>query len=123
MNTPNPYVHWGINNTLLSWPEGQRRQQALADGLRRLAAANGIKFREPLQIDSNGEFSLAVSNGTDRDGPQDGCGEFGEVIAELVNKSGGARTGIHPTKHMGANNGWCRLEHFAAQSILEKVKP
>lgn len=101
--------------------EGDRREKELADGLRRLAAANGIKFREPLQIDSNGEFHLAVSNGTARDGSGDPCGQFGERIVSLLNKSDGARCGFMTTNQMSPENGWCRLNHFEAQSILEEV--
>ncbi len=117
----NPFAHWGIDNSLSPLAEGDRREIALAEGLRRLAAANGIKFREPLQIDSNGEFSLAVV-GSDPQHPN-ACGKFGETIAALLNESGGARCGILPTKYHSAENGWCRLNHFAAQSILEKSFP
>lgn len=117
----NPFAHWGLGTDISSFDDARRRENALADGLRKLAAANGIQFREPLSIDGNGEFHLAVSNETAQDSKHDPCGGFGEVIARLLNDSGGARTGIQPTRYMSPENGWCRLNHFAAQSILEKV--
>ena len=116
------YAHGGAGSTLLPLPEGRRREAALADGLQQLAARCGIKLREPLQIDSNGEFHLAVSNGTDCDGPKDPCGRWGEEFAALLNWSKGARCGYAPTQHHAPENGWCRLNHFAAQAMLEKAE-
>lgn len=71
------YAHQGTSESLSPMTDASRRESALADGLRRLAWKEGITFREPLQMDSNGEFSLAVSNGTARDGKHDVCGKFG----------------------------------------------
>jgi len=104
----NPFAH---NPGLSPVDEAIRREKALADGLRRLAKDKGKTFEEPLQITSLGEFLLVARGG------------FGGDIAVLLNASGGARTGINPTRYLEATNNWCYLNHFAAQSILEKVYP
>jgi hypothetical protein len=116
------YAHGGAGSTLAPWPESQRRAAAIADGLRQLAKRCGITLREPLTIDSNGEFSLAVSNGTERDGECDPCGQWGAGFAAHLNASGGARCGIYPTTHHHERGGWRRINHFAAQVMLEQAE-
>ena len=100
--------------------QGDAREKALAEGLRRLAKAHGIILREPLQIDSRGEFSLSVSNGTARDGQSDACGCYGVPLAALIAKHS-PRTGYAPTSFMSPENGWCRLHHFSVQAMLEEA--
>ena len=109
----NPFAHSGHETGLFPLQESQRREDALREGLRSLAASEGIEFEGGLHIDSNGDFNLVVSNHRG----------FGPRIAALLNLSGGARTGIFPTRHLLPTNNWCRLNHFAAQSILETVNP
>lgn len=103
------------------FPQGKARGEALAEGLRILAARYGVKFREPLHINAKGEFFLVVSNGTERDGPNDPCGQYGEGLAALIGKHG-SRTGAiyygyH--HHREASAGWCWMNHFAIQAMLE----
>ena len=118
------YAHWGAGSDLLPFPEGKRREEAISDGLRQLAKRCGIALREPLHIDSNGEFHLVASNGTDRDGPQDGCGQYGEQFAALIAKHG-SRTGVLAygySNHRAASDGWCMMNHFAVQAMLEEAE-
>jgi hypothetical protein len=102
--------------------QADAREAALAAGLRRLAKRHGIAFREPLQIDSRGEFPLVVSNGTPKDGPQDFCGQYGEALAAVISRHN-PRTGRVPTSYMSPENGWCRMNHFDVQAMLEEANP
>jgi hypothetical protein len=98
---------------------GDYRAHHLAEGLRELAKKHGIKFREPLHIDTNGEFHLTVSNGTPHDGPNDGCGRYGTLAPILVKYR--PRTGIYPTKHLSAeHDGWCMMNHFDVEKMLNE---
>jgi hypothetical protein len=94
---------------------GDYRAHHLADGLRELAKKHGIKFREPLHIDTNGEFHLTVSNGTAHDGPNDGCGKYGTLLP-ILNRHN-PRTGIRSTSNMG-DSGWCMMNHFDVERML-----
>ncbi len=78
----------------------------LADGLRALATAHGVTFREPLQIDARGEFALIV----ERTG-------YGEKLAALLSRHN-ARTGIRPGAMLDALNGWCAMNHFDVERML-----
>lgn len=99
---------------------GKHREQMLAGGLRQLALYHGIKFREPLQIDSNGEFSLVAEHPTaERGFMGDPCGEYGERFAALLSKHN-PRTGIMPTKHLHSKDGWCRINHFDVERMLNE---
>ncbi len=102
--------------------EGRRREEELAEGLRRLAKAHGIAFRERLHINSNGEFSLSVSNGTERDGEKDPCGQYGEALAAILSKHG-LRCGMFPSHHISPCNGWGYMNHFTVEEMLEEQKP
>jgi hypothetical protein len=99
--------------------QGDAREAALADGLRELAACFGVTLREPLHIDSNGEFSLVVSNGTARDFAGDPCGQYGKEFADLIARYN-PRMGLTPSRFMSPENGWCRMNHFDAQTMLER---
>jgi hypothetical protein len=103
--------------------QGQAREAAMADGLRELAARYGVKFREPLHIDANGEFSLVAANEANQNAPSDPCGYYGEGLAALIAKHG-SRTGslaygYH--NHRAASDGWCKMNHFAVQAMLEEA--
>lgn len=123
LETPAPsrYAHGGSGEDLSPMEDGRRREQAIADGLRRLAKRCGITLREPLNIDSNGEFHLIASNGTDRDGAQDQCGHYGEAFAVLIAKHG-SRTGYVSHNHRAASDGWCMMNHFSVQAMLEDAE-
>jgi len=101
---------------------GMHREKMLACGLRMLALYHGIRFREPLQIDSNGEFALvAMLNHEEVYTPWASvqCGPYGETFVALLNKHN-PRTGIRPTKYMHAKDGWCRINHFDVERMLNE---
>lgn len=100
---------------LTPWEIGRLRESKLADGLRALAVRHGIKFREPLHIDSNGEFPLVVI-GTE----EPFCGQYGEKLARIIGAHR-PRTGIHAQEgnYMLAENGWCYMNHFDVERMLE----
>lgn len=101
------------------WEAGRKRELMLAAGLRQLAIIHGITFREPLQIDAAGEFSLVVALPGERGMKSDPCGEYGETFVALLNRHN-PRTGIFPTKHMDPRNGWCRINHFDVERMLNE---
>ena len=101
--------------------ESREREASIAQGLRDLAKQHGITLREPLVIDSNGEFSIQVSNGTDKDGHKDPCGEFGTFADQLSRHS--PRCGFVPTKYLSPKNGWCRINHFDAEKLVAERLP
>lgn len=110
---------------MTQWEAGRKREQLLASGLRTLGAKHGIRFREPLQIDTNGEFSLVVLlNPEDEHTPSASvqCGSYGVSFVALLNKHN-PRTGIRPTKHMDPRNGWCRINHFDVERMLNEGLP
>ncbi len=92
------------------WETGQKREQLLASGLRTLGAKFGLLFREPLYIDSNGEFSLVVDHDVR---------SYGQPFVDLLNKHN-PRTGVRPTKYMDPRNGWCRINHFDVERMLNE---
>lgn len=108
-----------LTKGMTPWEAGRKRESMLAAGLRQLAIKHGIKFREPLQIDSNGEFSLVAALPGERGMPSDPCGEYGESFVALLNKHG-PRTGIMHTKFMHDKDGWCRIGHFDVESMLNE---
>lgn len=89
------------------WEIGNKREKALADGLRRFAKHHGYVFKEPLQIDSIGEMNLFIKDGT-----------FGPSM-ELI-RHHNPRCGMYPTKHMCQENSWCMMNHFDVERLLEE---
>lgn len=98
-----------------SFEHSRKREAALAKGLTAIALNYGVVLQQPLQIDSNGEFSIvAVKEGQD---PRYGCGQFGEKFAAALGKNW--RSGINTADfNMLPENGWCRLNHFEAEKIV-----
>lgn len=91
------------------------REQALAEGLRRLAVKFGLTFQEPLQINSRGEFNLFLDHKNYTENPR-----YGEEFTKLLNKHS-PRTGINPTKHMDPMNSWCMMFHFDVARMLTEA--
>lgn len=99
---------------LTPWEVGRHRENMLAGGLRELAMLHGIRFREPLYIDGNGEFSLVCCSDIVGKAP---C--YGQPFVALLNKHN-PRTGIYPTKYMDPRNNWCRINHFDVECMLNE---
>lgn len=99
---------------LSPYAAGREREKLLALGLRLLGQQFSIKFKEPLQIDANGEFSLVCE--TDIVGM---LPFYGVAFVALLNKHN-PRTGILPTKHMDPANNWCRINHFDVERMLNE---
>jgi hypothetical protein len=97
----------------------RQREAALVAGLGALAASHGVTLQTPLRIDSNGEFNLLAmpSNGAD---PLYGTGKFGEGFTAVVNMHS-PRTGVTSGAILSPENGWCRMGHFAVESMLLKA--
>lgn len=93
----------------------RKRELILADGLRTLAKNNNIQLKEPLQIDSLGEFSIVVE--PEKGAYTNSCGKFGDTFAKTISQYE-PRTGVIPTKHLDGLNGWCRINHFSVEKML-----
>lgn len=62
----------------------RERELRLAQGLRDLAAKHGKTFKEPLAIDSRGEFNLFIEPDPPQPGFPGACGQYGDALAALV---------------------------------------
>lgn len=91
------------------WEQGRTREVALAQGLMRLAEKYEVEFEAPLHINSNGEFRLVLAGGA----------RFGDELAGILSKYR-PRCGVHPTNHLDGMNGWCYMNHFNVQQMLEE---
>lgn len=111
---PSKYSHEAFL-PLAGWHAGQAREKELVEGLKRLAKAHGKTFKGLYGIDARGEISIIVDNGGNF-----GCGEYGDDLAALLSRHN-PRTGIYPTKHMDARNGWCHMNHFDVARMLEEA--
>lgn len=102
---------------LKSVPYGNQREACLVQSLIALGEAFDLRFKQPLYIDSNGEFSLVVLHPDGRR-PEMGCGRYGEEFVKLLNKHR-PRTGVTPGTQ-SADNGWCRINHFDAERMVQE---
>ncbi len=105
---PAPFSHAAFPGTPLQ--QRDAREKALAEGLRALAKRFDVTLREPLQVDSNGEFSLVTTNGP-----------FGDFAIVLNRHS--PRCGTSPGAVLDILNCWCRLHHFDVEKLLTGNPP
>jgi hypothetical protein len=94
------------------------RETCLADALRAMAAEHRIRLREPLQVDSRGEFTI-VARAVDETPPSQGAGRFGDAFALALTRHC-ARTGTAGPTHIIGENGWCLLNHFDAERMVSE---
>jgi hypothetical protein len=94
------------------------REAQLAIALRTMAADLGVQLREPVQIDSNGEYSV-VSVRTDGTSPPwgDAGGVFSAEFCAALNRHN-PRCGVAPGAVLVPENGWCRLHHLSAEKMV-----
>ncbi len=112
------YSHHDFHN-LSPVDAARARETALANGLRHLAASFGKEFKEPLQIDSNGEIDLIISDPLNQWSTS--CGRYGDALAKVLSPHG-PRTGIVPASSIDGLNGWCRMNHFGVAAMLEQFE-
>ena len=97
------------------WAAGREREKLLALGIRLLGHQFFIQFKEPLYMDSRGEFSLVCETGI--------VGKhqvYGIAFVTLPNKHS-PRTGVYPTKYMSSSNNWCHIGHFDVERMLNEA--
>ena len=85
------------------------REIALVEGLRLLASKFGVEFKEPLYINSTGEFSLVTEDGK----------PYGEELAAILTKHK-ARTGYPGPNMLTDTANWCMMNHFDVAAMLEE---
>lgn len=106
-------------NRVSSVEHGATRERILSEALESMAADFGVRLQAPLQIDSNGEYSLVAMN-KDNSNPQHyGSGPFGAGFAALLSPHG-PRMGIQPAKSIDPSNGWCRMNHFSVERMVRQ---
>ena len=101
----NPFCHEAFRGKPVQAAE--RREQAMFRALRALAKQHGVKLREPLHIDGNGEIAVVVDGG-------DSFGSLGDVLAKYP-----TRTGLWA--HKGVAQPYCcwvYVNHFILAEIL-----
>jgi hypothetical protein len=103
-------------HTISSVEHARQRELALGQAVFALGEMHGIAFQQPLHIDSRGEFALVVMPPDGRD-PAQGTGQYGEAFVGILNGHN-PRTGAQPTRHMSADNGWCRINHFDLERLV-----
>ncbi len=110
-------THRQFNNGELSpVAHGNNRETHLAEALRAVAAKTGVTLREPLRIDSNGEFSI-VAVPTEPTNIPGAAGRYSDEFVALLNRHN-PRCGVLPTAHLLPENGWCRMNHFDVERLV-----
>lgn len=97
----------------------RERETRLAQGLRDLAAKHGKTFKEPLAIDSRGEFNLFIELDPPRPGFPGACGQYGDSLAAIISPHS-PRCGMAPGAHIDGQQGWCMMHHFDVERMLSK---
>lgn len=89
------------------------RESALAAALNAIADENHVALKQPLQIDSRGDFSLVCEAR-----PDEGIfSRYGAPFAALLTKHG-ARCGVQSGAHIEANASWCWMQHFSVERLI-----
>lgn len=91
------------------------REESIGRALVAVAADCGVTLEQPVQIDSNGEYSVVVKQEATYSGW--GQAQYGPTLAEVLNQHN-PRTGVAPGACMAADNSWCHLNHFAAEALV-----
>lgn len=97
-----------------------QREDAMAYGLGALARYLNVTLKAPLQVNSNGEFMIAVEqsgDGVATINPYNGTRVFGAAFAELLNAHS-PRTGISPPAVLTPEGAWCYMSHFSVEKML-----
>lgn len=96
----------------------RRREAALIEGLKAYAGLYGRDLFGIYAIDANGELCFQVRHPTKREPT---CGAFGLPIGTDLGRIE-TRCGSSPMRYpFPAESGWTRLNHFAAERLLELV--
>jgi hypothetical protein len=95
----------------------RQREVALAMALDLIALEHGVNLQKPLQIDSNGEFSIVALLPDGQDPKIYGAALFCNGFNELLNAHN-PRCGVSPGATLLPENGWCRLNHFDAERLV-----
>ena len=101
------------NYKIKSVTYANKREKIIQQGIKLIGKDNNINLKISL-IDSNGEYNIKAIHPEKPN--EDICGKFGN-FANIISPFG-PRCGIQPTKHLSPENGWCRLNHFQAESCL-----
>lgn len=97
-------------------PHSRAREAALCEALVQMAASLGCELDQPISIDSRGELRC-ITKGR---GPWDaGSGRYGTEFAAWLN-SANPRTGVAPGAHLLPESGWCYLNHFEAEKLVQR---
>lgn len=90
------------------------REHYLPEAVYRMAELFGIRLKEPLQIDANGEMMIvSVDNGSEVVQRV----HFTQAYADVLNKHN-PRCGVQPGAHIMEGNSWTRLNHFEAEKMV-----
>lgn len=93
------------------------REAALIAAMNALAEQFGVKLAPMHGIDARGDLHI-VALDADKD-PRLGSGHYGYEFAELLNTAR-PRTGIAYNAVLYAESGWCYLNHFEVERLVQR---
>lgn len=101
---------------LKSVPHSRQREAALCEALVQMAASLNCMLEHPISIDSRGELRVVTKGKTLREA---GSSPYGAEFVSWLNTAN-PRTGVAPGAHLLPESGWCYLNHFDAEKLVQR---
>lgn len=101
---------------LSSVEHSRKRESALCEALVQMAQSLGCDLELPISIDSRGELRIVTKGKGLREA---GSGQYGLAFSEWLNTAN-PRTGVQPGAHLLPESGWCYLNHFEAERLVQR---
>lgn len=101
---------------LKSVPHSREREKSLIEALVQMAASLGCALEHPISIDSRGELRVITKGKGFHDA---GSGPYGEAFVGWLNTAN-PRTGVAPGAHLFAESGWCNVNHFEVEKLVQR---
>jgi hypothetical protein len=98
-----------------SFDHSRARQEAISKALNAVAALQGVTLRLPLQIDSNGDYSI-VATSKDAPNPLYPGNKYGS-LAEVLNRHN-PRCGMYGSSTLLPEGNWCMMNHFDVERMV-----
>lgn len=92
---------------------GRKREEILVKGLQLVGQAHGVKFKEPLGIDSRGDFMLSLDSAGQSN-------RFGPTLVGVLNRFS-PRCGLVAGTILLESSSWCYMNHFEVERLLRHV--
>jgi hypothetical protein len=104
--------------TISAYAFANMRGPYIAQALQAVAHELGADLKEPMHIDSRGEYAILAKRAEGAVAASyDAVGHYGEAFVEVLNRYS-PRTGIFAGAILSASCGWCYLNHFDAEKLV-----